>query len=107
MSCLVLWLVFVVAPIIVVLTPTADWLKWLALIMAVFTYALAIVSALPEEADIPPLHFMLPFLLWSVAAWRHWFHPTRRRLTQEFCLKCGHDLTGNTSGICPECGESI
>jgi hypothetical protein len=20
------------------------------------------------------------------------------------CLRCGYDLTGNTSGICPECG---
>ena len=23
------------------------------------------------------------------------------------CHKCGYDLTGNTSGRCPECGESI
>ena len=21
------------------------------------------------------------------------------------CMNCGYDLTGNTSGICPECGE--
>ncbi|MHC4442946.1 MAG: hypothetical protein ACYTF1_02885 [Planctomycetota bacterium] len=23
------------------------------------------------------------------------------------CEKCGYDLTGNTSGVCPECGEKI
>jgi hypothetical protein len=23
------------------------------------------------------------------------------------CLKCGYDLKGNVSGICPECGEGI
>lgn len=23
------------------------------------------------------------------------------------CAKCGYDLTGNVSGICPECGERI
>jgi len=23
------------------------------------------------------------------------------------CRGCGYDLTGNASGICPECGESI
>jgi DNA-directed RNA polymerase subunit RPC12/RpoP len=23
------------------------------------------------------------------------------------CRKCGYNLTGNTSGICPECGETI
>jgi hypothetical protein len=23
------------------------------------------------------------------------------------CLRCGYDLTGNTSGICPECGQDV
>lgn len=23
------------------------------------------------------------------------------------CRKCGYNLTGNTSGICPECGEHV
>ena len=23
------------------------------------------------------------------------------------CRKCGYDLTGNTSGVCPECGRQI
>ena len=23
------------------------------------------------------------------------------------CEGCGYDLTGNTSGTCPECGEAI
>ena len=23
------------------------------------------------------------------------------------CLKCGYDLTGNASGVCPECGKRI
>ena len=29
----------------------------------------------------------------------------RRRKGQ--CLRCGYSLTGNTSGICPECGRPI
>lgn|GEM_PF-1870560 len=24
-----------------------------------------------------------------------------------FCQKCDYDLTGNTSGVCPECGEAV
>ena len=28
----------------------------------------------------------------------------RRRRRRGFCLKCGYDLTGNESGVCPECG---
>ena len=29
----------------------------------------------------------------------------RREL--QLCIKCGYDLTGNESGICPECGRQI
>lgn len=34
--------------------------------------------------------------------------PLRRRRWRRkgLCVKCGYDLTGNESGVCPECGES-
>ena len=31
----------------------------------------------------------------------------RRRPGPGFCAECGYDLTGNVSGICPECGRAI
>ncbi len=31
----------------------------------------------------------------------------RRRIAPGHCQKCGYNLTGNTSGICPECGEKV
>lgn len=31
----------------------------------------------------------------------------RRRRRQGCCLNCGYNLTGNVSGVCPECGEQI
>ena len=31
----------------------------------------------------------------------------RRRKRLGLCIACGYDLTGNTSGICPECGSKI
>jgi hypothetical protein len=31
----------------------------------------------------------------------------RRRLARNRCLGCGYNLTGNQSGICPECGIEI
>ena len=34
--------------------------------------------------------------------WRHWSQ--RRRFPAHHCQKCGYSLTGNISGICPECG---
>jgi hypothetical protein len=30
----------------------------------------------------------------------------RRRL-QGRCVRCDYDLTGNVSGVCPECGERV
>ncbi len=43
--------------------------------------------------------FVLPkaFLRWR----------ERYRIPLHCCQKCGYDLTGNVSGICPECGEKI
>ncbi len=43
---------------------------------------------------------------WPVVAF--FYHPYRRhrRRKRGLCLACGYNLTGNTSGVCPECGES-
>ena len=30
-----------------------------------------------------------------------------RKLRPECCLTCGYNLTGNVSGVCPECGTPI
>ena len=31
----------------------------------------------------------------------------RRRIPPGHCRKCGYNLTGNVSGVCPECGEKV
>jgi hypothetical protein len=31
----------------------------------------------------------------------------RRRRKRGECVKCAYDLTGNTSGVCPECGTPV
>lgn len=43
------------------------------------------------------LFFLIPtvFLFWL----------DRRRIPPHCCQSCGYDLTGNLSGVCPECGE--
>lgn len=40
-----------------------------------------------------------PLLILATLIFRGW--PTR---APGLCVSCGYDLTGNTSGICPECG---
>ncbi len=41
--------------------------------------------------------------------WRHRFRYFLRERLNEMgvmtCMKCGYDLTGNESGVCPECGS--
>ncbi|MGD8451537.1 MAG: hypothetical protein PVJ57_06935 [Phycisphaerae bacterium] len=31
----------------------------------------------------------------------------RERAWQGHCVNCGYNLTGNTSGVCPECGTAV
>jgi len=35
------------------------------------------------------------------------FYRDRRCIPPGHCRKCGYDLTGNVSGICPECGTVV
>ena len=52
------------------------------------------------------LPLWMPLLLIAVPTtilfWRD-----RRRIPPGCCRVCGYDLTGNTSGVCPECGAGI
>ena len=36
-----------------------------------------------------------------------WCLPFANPAQRGICGKCGYDLTGNTSGVCPECGTRI
>jgi hypothetical protein len=48
-----------------------------------------------------PLVLLLP----CISVYRRF--KSRRRLTNGSCTTCGYELTGNTSGVCPECGTAI
>ena len=51
---------------------------------------------------LPPalLLFAATLLVW----WRWW---RKREFKPGTCSHCGYDLTGNASGICPECGNPV
>jgi hypothetical protein len=45
----------------------------------------------------------------ACAAWWHGVRPDELRLSRFVrgqCERCGYDLRGNVSGVCPECGEA-
>ena len=45
-------------------------------------------------------------LTWTFVKGRHWI-VQRKRMRTDSCPACGYNLTGNTSGVCPECGKLI
>jgi len=46
---------------------------------------------------------------WLAEAWIKYRRNAerRRRLRLGLCITCEYDLTGNVSGVCPECGTKI
>jgi hypothetical protein len=51
------------------------------------------------------LPLWMPFLLIATPAAFLWW-TDRRRIPPGHCQNCGYNLTGNVSGICPECGKT-
>lgn len=49
---------------------------------------------------------VVPTLLVAIAAAWIWIPILRRKRRPDVC-KCGYDLTGNASGVCPECGAAV
>ena len=58
--------------------------------------------------DIRPLRVIPDFLLVTALAtfilWGMERIRANQRRRRGHCRKCGYDLTGNVSGVCPECG---
>jgi hypothetical protein len=83
-----------------------------------------IVRALGGARTLPPkwqigvgvsLVYGLPVVIIAVAVYAWLTHRFGPRVDREIpcpkcgyvghCRKCGYNLTGNVSGVCPECGE--
>lgn len=73
------------------------YLSWIAIPL----WPLVLISALP---------MVWPWLHTAILKARLW-HRDRRLSSSSpghlHCLRCGNDLTGNTSGVCSECGERV
>ncbi len=63
-------------------------------------------AAADRQWFVLSIPFWFPTLLFSgLAIWTPvWWWRRRRR---GLCTKCEYDLTGNISGICPECGTAL
>ena len=79
-------------------------MRWIALGVTLFFWVITWPQILPSDRDLPPCHMM--FLIGIAGAWTLFeFCKSRRaRYGAGRCARCGYDLTGNVSGVCPECG---
>jgi hypothetical protein len=50
---------------------------------------------------------MLGLLLAILIVWWVTRRPPIGRLSPVLCRKCGYNLTSNTTGVCPECGNKL
>jgi len=48
--------------------------------------------------------FWIPLVIAAIPTTWMWL---RRGSKEGHCTHCGYDLTGNESGVCPECGRSV
>jgi hypothetical protein len=58
---------------------------------------------------IPFWALFLLFACYPSIAFIEKWSPFRRRRRRKLglCVRCGYNLTGNVSGVCPECGDTI
>ena len=56
---------------------------------------------------VPLDHIGFPFWTITAAGLIVWLALTPRRKPIGHCPSCAYDLTGNTTGICPECGHAV
>ena len=55
--------------------------------------------------DVASWFLFALFCVYPTVAFVHGPYRRYRRRKKGLCLKCGYNLTGNVSGVCPECGE--
>jgi len=59
------------------------------------------------EKDHVSIPLWMPLLALALASWLSFLIAKKLRRRIGCCKKCGYNLTGNTTGVCSECGTPI
>ena len=87
--------------------------RWLGGLIVLWHLFLAL-SHLQRNQTTIALSYSVFILMW-IFAWYEWVHRpvsdkeslANYRNNSRICGRCDYDLTGNMSGVCPECGWNI
>ena len=86
-------------------------LFWPALVLSFPGYlvwrAVFSVSIGTNAWDLPLIALFNVMIFAFISACITWVARRRRPPPPGHCRKCRYDLTGNTSGVCPECGTAV
>jgi hypothetical protein len=85
-----------------------EWLYWTTDVNTLFTRPLPYYERTVFHGAVVLLFAALPaawLLCWLVREIPRAMRD--RKVAQGLCLSCSYDLTGNVSGVCPECGTAI
>jgi len=70
-------------------------------------------DSIRKTSVIRPVTLIVDIAFWAGMSYCVVFLPLRMRANRResarrrrgLCVKCGYNLAGNTSGVCPECGN--
>lgn len=86
--------------------PTAA-VRWTALAVCAGLVAHPWIQSLRgRTTDSIPCGYMFMTALWATVAFVQWRSILAPSKPANRCTNCGYDLTGNVSGVCPECGTA-
>ena len=72
--------------------------------------AVMLAAAVAMGGGLPVLPAVAVPTVIVAVLWFRWDRPhelRRQRRAMGLCVRCGYDLTGNVSGVCPECGNTV
>ena len=88
----------------------AKWFlpAWFALVVtaAWVLHAWKLFTSPGGLRNLASVEFWAPVAFVVIALLLLWL-PDRRRPSLGHCLNCGYNLTGNESGVCPECATPV
>jgi len=90
-------------------THSVGWRKLPTALLGIGTTHIHVLSLTDRMVvHTPSQDFPLwPILVATATLPSIWLVKSFRRPKREHCPKCSYSLTGNTSGVCPECGSKI
>ena len=86
------------------LNPSPPWQSFLPVVGGSDSFTMAPGNRVYDWGCVIRLWFL--FLLCTIPTAVLWWRGRRQR-REGHCAKCGYNLTGNVSGVCPECGTAI